>query len=234
MTWSFVADPWPPAPDLPEAACRQPGVDPLWFFPERGHPDLNRHAVAVCSTCPHQADCAAWALDVPGVLGIWGGTSARSRARARKGRQHGVAPLALNAHDGAMPVDVQTPAPNGTTPIGVTPTADNPEPRNTQADAPPTPNPLRRCGYCGEPITEGPPSKRWCDATCSANGRRKPQPTKTRTPKPRRRTVTAHAVDQGAAALPGVAGVVLALVTGGSQLLEATLIVNGEQVTVAR
>lgn len=58
------------------AACRGQGAT-AWF-PERG--DDVRPAKAVCATCTVAAPCGAAAQE----FGIWGGTSARERQRARR------------------------------------------------------------------------------------------------------------------------------------------------------
>jgi hypothetical protein len=75
-------------PHLPQAACRQPGVDPLWFFPERGHhPDL---AFAVCRSCPEREPCRAWALEHGSqhLWGVWGGTTWLQRRHLRAELRH--------------------------------------------------------------------------------------------------------------------------------------------------
>ncbi len=71
------------------AACRQPGVDPEWFFPigEAG-PALREvaRAKAVCARCPVARECLAWALRVGEPDGIWGGTTPGERRRLRRVR----------------------------------------------------------------------------------------------------------------------------------------------------
>ena len=51
------------------------------FFPTRG--DSTEPARAICATCPVQTECAADALADPDRRGVFGGTSARLRERAR-------------------------------------------------------------------------------------------------------------------------------------------------------
>jgi WhiB family redox-sensing transcriptional regulator len=41
---------------------------------------------AICELCPVLAECRAYALERPGLMGIWGGTSDRERIRMRKAR----------------------------------------------------------------------------------------------------------------------------------------------------
>ena len=75
------------------AACRQPGVDPEWFFPvaEVGPAlaDVAR-AKAVCARCAVARECLAWALREGEPDGVWGGTTPRERRRLRRVR---MAPL---------------------------------------------------------------------------------------------------------------------------------------------
>jgi WhiB family redox-sensing transcriptional regulator len=66
------------------AACS--GMDTSDFYPgdrERG-PTLarrERRAKQVCARCPVIQECLAWALDAREPFGVWGGTSAKERAR---------------------------------------------------------------------------------------------------------------------------------------------------------
>lgn len=69
------------------AACR--GLPTGWFFPDRGEPVAD--AQAVCATCPVAGDCLAWAVAVPEKMGIWGGTTGRTRRKARMARMRGEA-----------------------------------------------------------------------------------------------------------------------------------------------
>jgi WhiB family redox-sensing transcriptional regulator len=65
-----------------KGVCSQ--TDPEAFFPDQGRNDLNRQAKAVCSTCPVMDRCAAYALALPGIEGIWGGLSERDRESIRR------------------------------------------------------------------------------------------------------------------------------------------------------
>lgn len=58
--------------------CRQ---DPdLWFPPVGGTGSAgSKLAKMLCRSCPIVAECLAYALDHPEVLGIWGGASNRER-----------------------------------------------------------------------------------------------------------------------------------------------------------
>lgn len=62
-----------------DAACR--GEDPELFHPDSV--DDVAEAVAICERCPVQAACLDHALRHE-IVGVWGGTSARKRARMRK------------------------------------------------------------------------------------------------------------------------------------------------------
>ena len=78
----------PPSPPFPEAACQAPGVDPHWFFPQKGEPHSVNMARAICAACPHREPCADWAISVgPALHGIWGGLSPKQRNRLRNPRQ---------------------------------------------------------------------------------------------------------------------------------------------------
>ena len=60
------------------------GVDPDFFFPERGA--STREAKAVCAGCEVRADCLEYALVNGEKFGIWGGMSERERRRLRRQR----------------------------------------------------------------------------------------------------------------------------------------------------
>ena len=78
----------PPAPPhLPYAACRRPGVDREWFFPDRwDSPSGMRRALEVCAGCPEREPCLAYALTDRWLLGVWGGTSHLQRRHLRQSR----------------------------------------------------------------------------------------------------------------------------------------------------
>jgi WhiB family redox-sensing transcriptional regulator len=68
-----------PGPWVADAACAS---EPSWrFFPTRS--DGLAAAREVCFRCPVRADCRDYALGVPGLHGVWGGTSDRERRRLR-------------------------------------------------------------------------------------------------------------------------------------------------------
>lgn len=76
----------PPFAGRPDLACREVGVDPEIFFPDRdGHyaADL---AVAVCRTCPTQGACLKWAIETDQRWGIWGGTTPTERLKLLRAR----------------------------------------------------------------------------------------------------------------------------------------------------
>ncbi|MFN0092356.1 MAG: WhiB family transcriptional regulator [Acidimicrobiales bacterium] len=64
-----------------QAACRGQGVD-AWFG--RCSPETHRRAVALCSTCVVNRECAEYALADPQLEGFWAGQSLRSRQLARR------------------------------------------------------------------------------------------------------------------------------------------------------
>lgn len=67
-------------PEFPGAVCRT--VDPDLFFPETGETDKTRRAKAICSTCYHIDDCAAFAITNRIPVGIFGGLTAIERRTA--------------------------------------------------------------------------------------------------------------------------------------------------------
>ncbi len=62
-----------------QAACK--GANPDLFHPERGDTATVKAALAICATCPVQAECATTGAREP--VGIWGGTTAAQRKRQR-------------------------------------------------------------------------------------------------------------------------------------------------------
>jgi WhiB family redox-sensing transcriptional regulator len=62
-----------------QAACRGRGTTE--FFPIGGGDSLS--ARLVCRSCPVAKECLEYALERPGLKGIWGGTSERHRDRMR-------------------------------------------------------------------------------------------------------------------------------------------------------
>jgi WhiB family redox-sensing transcriptional regulator len=85
-----VNDPWWMRPSkrtdwMESGLCRQ--TDPDLFFPEQGS-NMTRRAKRVCRSCPVMDTCLDYALDFPGIDGVWGGTTQRERngmiRRARK------------------------------------------------------------------------------------------------------------------------------------------------------
>lgn len=68
-----------PVPWMQDAACRPHPTD--WWFPKRGEPV--QQAKTICYTCPVRLDCLNYALNIPGIQGIWGGMSGRERRDIR-------------------------------------------------------------------------------------------------------------------------------------------------------
>jgi WhiB family redox-sensing transcriptional regulator len=64
-------------PLLEDAACRRPGVDPLWFFPHRG--EDGARAKQVCADCPELAPCRLYGLSDSRLIGVWGGLNGHER-----------------------------------------------------------------------------------------------------------------------------------------------------------
>ncbi len=65
---------------MTRGACRGMGTE--LFIAKRG--DSTAAAKATCSTCVVRSECLAFAMVNPDLVGIWGGTSARERARMRR------------------------------------------------------------------------------------------------------------------------------------------------------
>ena len=59
------------------ALCAQ--TDPEVFFPKKG--GSHTEAKKVCEQCPVRTDCLNWAIEHNESEGIWGGMSAKERAR---------------------------------------------------------------------------------------------------------------------------------------------------------
>lgn len=64
------------------AACVGHPLD-LWF-PAQGR--SGGPAKTICATCPVHPECLQSALDDPGLVGIWGGTTESERDRLRATR----------------------------------------------------------------------------------------------------------------------------------------------------
>ena len=67
-----------------DALCREhPEVS---WFPSKPGPRAGAKAKAICGRCLARERCVAEALDDPGLVGIWGGTDERDRAKIREKR----------------------------------------------------------------------------------------------------------------------------------------------------
>lgn len=69
-----------PGPWARRGRCRN--VASNMFFPTVGE-DIDQ-ARAICAQCPVQSECLEYALPVPGLRGVWGGTSERERRQLRE------------------------------------------------------------------------------------------------------------------------------------------------------
>ncbi|MER5467215.1 WhiB family transcriptional regulator [Streptomyces sp. NPDC002685] len=58
--------------------CR---ADPDAYFADAVRPAAAR---ALCAGCGHLADCRTYALENPGLYGVWGGTTRRERQAVRR------------------------------------------------------------------------------------------------------------------------------------------------------
>lgn len=65
---------------MERAACR--GLDASLFFPERGEM-VSQTTRDVCASCPVQAECLDYALEIKERDGVWGGKSGRQRRDLR-------------------------------------------------------------------------------------------------------------------------------------------------------
>jgi WhiB family redox-sensing transcriptional regulator len=63
-----------------DAACKE-HPDTRWF-PRKG--EGVDEAKAICATCAVCVECLTYALEHPGLQGVWGGSSQQERARMRK------------------------------------------------------------------------------------------------------------------------------------------------------
>lgn len=70
-----------PQPWATDAACK--GMNPEWFFPERGQESPN--TARVCRGCPVRMECLMWAIENNETHGWWGGAAPRLRRRLRGG-----------------------------------------------------------------------------------------------------------------------------------------------------
>lgn len=91
------------APWRKRSACRRPGVDPdLFFVSDEDHrtknldlTPLEEIAVEVCRRCPVSGNCLKAALEEPGLVGIWGGTTTKMRRALRKVRPRSSCPRCI-------------------------------------------------------------------------------------------------------------------------------------------
>lgn len=71
-----------------DAACKEPGCDPAWWFPEKGGRHTNTaRARAICKSCPVRFPCLTYGTQFS-EQGIWGGLSEDQRREFRKIIKH--------------------------------------------------------------------------------------------------------------------------------------------------
>jgi WhiB family redox-sensing transcriptional regulator len=69
----------------PFRACY--GLDTEAWFPENGESHtVTKRAKLICSRCPVIEECREYAVSVPGIGGIWGGTNELDRRKIRISR----------------------------------------------------------------------------------------------------------------------------------------------------
>lgn len=73
------------------AACR--GVNPEFFFPEKGGKNTSAEPKSVCKGCEVRVECLEYAIAAREPLGIWGGNSRRDREGIVRQRNASVAQL---------------------------------------------------------------------------------------------------------------------------------------------
>lgn len=84
--WVFLLGRIPlPGPWAQEGACR--GWPTSWWFPERGTPEALVRAREICAGCPVRIECADYALEHSGLLGLWGGLDVKQRRLERTRRR---------------------------------------------------------------------------------------------------------------------------------------------------
>lgn len=66
-------------PWMDEGRCTSAGDPDAWFPSAGQHGAATRAAVRICQQCPVAAACLNYALDRPGLQGIWAGTTERQR-----------------------------------------------------------------------------------------------------------------------------------------------------------
>ena len=73
-----------PQPWMKEGACRDYFDPDMWFdgneyLPAHHYSPTTLHAIAICNTCPVQAECAQYALDNEEIYGVFGGLTGNQR-----------------------------------------------------------------------------------------------------------------------------------------------------------
>ncbi len=69
---------------IDQAACRGKGE---LFVPGRGGNLAAEEAKAICTHCPVELECLAFALKHPTMIGIWGATTEQERRRLARIRK---------------------------------------------------------------------------------------------------------------------------------------------------
>lgn len=79
-------------PDLSDARCNDPSVDPDWFFPDNTAQtvDLLPMVRQICGMCTESAKCLQFALDNHITEGIWAGLTGHERQRIANRKERNI------------------------------------------------------------------------------------------------------------------------------------------------
>lgn len=78
----YTEDNLTPETWMRNAACAT--TNPDAWFPKNGDRPTAEAAIAICTTCPVQAECINFAVRTGQTSGIWGGLSPRRLGRLRR------------------------------------------------------------------------------------------------------------------------------------------------------
>ena len=66
------------------SACKEPEVDPRWWFPDVESKQHSGKALVVCAACPVRVECLEYALSDSMMDGICGGATFKERRKMRR------------------------------------------------------------------------------------------------------------------------------------------------------